>query len=38
MYKRLNKPVVVSSTQIVLPTNNIFVFPLPQDELSYRTN
>jgi len=38
MYKRLNHAVVVSSTQTVLPSNSIFVFPKPQDELTYRTN
>jgi hypothetical protein len=38
MYKRLNRPVVVSSTQTLMPSNRIFVFPVPQDELTYRSN
>jgi len=38
MYKRLNHAVVVSSTQVLPPSGNIFVFPKPQDELTYRTN
>ena len=38
MYKRLNHAVVVSSTQNILPSSSIFVFPKPQDELTYRTN
>lgn len=38
MYKRLNHAVVVSSTQTVTPSSNIFVFPVPPDELTYRTN
>ncbi|MCC8426485.1 RagB/SusD family nutrient uptake outer membrane protein [Mucilaginibacter sp. UR6-11] len=38
MYKRLNHGVVVSSTQTTPPSNNIFVFPKPQDELTYRNN
>jgi len=38
MYKRLNHAVVVTSTQNILPSSSVFVFPLPQDELAYRTN
>ncbi|MDN3582404.1 RagB/SusD family nutrient uptake outer membrane protein [Mucilaginibacter flavus] len=38
MYKRLNHAIVVSSTQNIQPSNNVFMFPLPQDELAYRTN
>ncbi|MDB5159606.1 MAG: RagB/SusD family nutrient uptake outer membrane protein [Mucilaginibacter sp.] len=38
MYKRLNHAVIVSSTQNILPSSSIFVFPKPQDELTYRTN
>ncbi|WP_214071807.1 RagB/SusD family nutrient uptake outer membrane protein [Mucilaginibacter sp. dw_454] len=38
MYKRLNHAVVLSSTQTIPPSNSIFVFPKPQDELTYRTN
>lgn len=38
MYKRLNHAVVVNSTQTILPSNSVFVFPKPQDELTYRTN
>ncbi len=38
MYKRLNHAVVVSSTQTVQPSDKIFVFPIPPDELTYRNN
>jgi hypothetical protein len=38
MYKRLNHEVIISSTSTKLPSNQIFVFPLPVDELAYRTN
>ncbi|HEY9196137.1 MAG TPA: RagB/SusD family nutrient uptake outer membrane protein [Mucilaginibacter sp.] len=38
MYKRLNHAVILSSTQTIRASNNIFVFPMPPDELIYRTN
>ena len=38
MYKRLNQPVVISSTQVKPASNTIFVFPLPVDEQAYRNN
>jgi len=38
MYKRLNHGVPVSSTYTQSPSDKIFVFPLPIDELAYRNN
>ncbi|EHQ28062.1 RagB/SusD family nutrient uptake outer membrane protein [Mucilaginibacter paludis] len=38
MYKRLNHAVTISVTQVQPPSNQIFVFPLPNDELAYRNN
>ncbi|RAJ11104.1 SusD-like starch-binding protein associating with outer membrane [Chitinophaga skermanii] len=38
MYKRLHANVVISSTQVKQPSNNVFVFPLPDDENAYRNN
>ena len=38
MYKRLNHGVPVSSTFTQSPSDKIFVFPLPIDELAYRNN
>lgn len=38
MYKRLNVGIPVSSTYIKPPSDKIFVFPIPIDELTYRNN
>lgn len=38
MYKRLNHAVTISATQSKAPSNQIFVFPLPVDELAYQGN
>jgi hypothetical protein len=38
MYKRLDHAIVVSSTQTILPSDKIFVLPIPPDEFTYRTN
>lgn len=38
MYKRLNHGIPVSSTFTQAPSDKIFVFPLPIDELAYRNN
>lgn len=38
MYKRLHHGVAVSATNTRPPSNGIFVFPIPDDELAYRNN
>jgi hypothetical protein len=38
MYKRLNHGVPMSATYTRPPSDKIFVFPLPADELAYRNN
>jgi hypothetical protein len=38
MYKRLNYGIPMSSTYTQPPSDKIFVFPLPIDELAYRNN
>jgi hypothetical protein len=38
MYKRLNHAVTISVTQSKAPSNQIFVFPIPVDELAYQGN
>lgn len=38
MYKRLNHGIPVSATVTKAPSDQIFVFPLPADELAYRNN
>lgn len=38
MYKRLNHAVTISVTLTKAPSNQIFVFPLPVDELAYQGN